>query len=166
MKATRLILILAAVAAIAVPAAGSTASPSAGPSKDIVDTAVGGGKFKTLTSLLTRAGLVGTLRGAGPYTVFAPTDAAFRRVPKSTLRALAKDKARLRSVLLYHVATGELTAAKLVKRHSLKTLNGRSVRIRVRGSNVTVGRARVIRPDVAASNGVIHVINRVLIPQG
>jgi uncharacterized surface protein with fasciclin (FAS1) repeats len=172
MRPLRIITALAATTALAVAAIGSTASarPSAdaaraGEPKDIVQTAVAAGQFKTLTSLLKQAGLAGTLQAKGPYTVFAPTDAAFAKVPKTTLQALGKDKAKLRSVLLYHVAKGKLDAAKVVKRTSVTTLNGKSVRIRVKNGKVTVGGARVIKPDVKASNGVIHVINKVLIPR-
>jgi uncharacterized surface protein with fasciclin (FAS1) repeats len=170
MRSIRSIFTLAAVTAVVVAAAGPSASasvPSQGNAakEDIVATATAAGKFKTLTSLLKQAGLAGTLQGKVSYTVFAPTDAAFAKVPKSTLQALGKDKAKLRSVLLYHVAKGKLTAAKVVKRSSVKTLNGQSVRIRVSGDKVTVGGARVITPDIAASNGVIHVINKVLIPR-
>jgi len=147
-----------AITALALAAAGAHAN-------DVVDTAVAAGDFKTLAAALEKADLVKTLKGKGPFTVFAPTDAAFAKVPKATLQALGKDKAKLRSVLLYHVAKGKLTAAKVVKRSSVKTLNGQSVRIRVNGGKVTVGGARVITPDVAASNGVIHVINKVLIPR-
>ena len=114
--------------------------------------------------LLKRAGLVATLQQAGPYTVFAPTDAAFKKVPKSTLNALLNDRARLRSVLLYHVVAGKVTAAKVVKLSSARTANGNSIRIRVAGSNVFANSSKVTKPDVMASNGVIHVINRVLIP--
>jgi uncharacterized surface protein with fasciclin (FAS1) repeats len=174
MRSIRSTLTLAAVTAVAVAAAGPSASASVpsqvnvGPAsakQDIVATATATGKFKTLTSLLKQAGLAGTLQGKGSYTVFALTDAAFAKVPKETLQALGKDKAKLRSVLLYHVAKGKLTAAKVVKRDSVKTLNGQSVRIRVSGDKVTVGGARVTMPDVTASNGVIHVINKVLIPR-
>jgi transforming growth factor-beta-induced protein len=132
--------------------------------KSIVQTAVAAGSFKTLASLLKKAGLVGTLQGKGPFTVFAPTDAAFAKVPKATLAALAKDKAKLRSVLLYHVVKGNVAAAKVVKLRSAKTLNGKPVAIRVDGRTVSVGGARVTTADVKASNGVIHVVNRVLIP--
>jgi transforming growth factor-beta-induced protein len=132
--------------------------------KNIVQTAIAAGQFKTLASLLTKVGLAGTLQGKGPFTVFAPTDAAFAKVPKATLAALAKDKAKLRAVLLYHVAKGKLTAAQVVKLRSAKTLNGTSVPIRVSGGKVFVGGALVTTPDVTASNGVIHVINKVLIP--
>ena len=96
--------------------------------------------------------------------MFAPTDAAFKKVPKKTLKALGKDKAKLKAVLLYHVAAGRLAAKRVVKRSSIKTLNGKRVKIRVRGRNVFVNRSKVVTADVRASNGIIHVINRVLIP--
>jgi uncharacterized surface protein with fasciclin (FAS1) repeats len=132
---------------------------------NVVQTAAAAGQFKTLLKLAKQAGLAGTLESNGPVTVFAPTDAAFAKVPKSTLAALAKDKAKLRAVLLYHVAKGKLTAAKVVKLHSVKTLNGQSLKVRVSHGTVTVGGARVIKTDIGASNGVIHVINKVLIPR-
>jgi uncharacterized surface protein with fasciclin (FAS1) repeats len=152
---------------LAVAAASAVALASAGPAaanQNIVKTATAAGNFKTLTSLLKHAGLAKTLRGKGRFTVFAPTDAAFAKVPKATLAALAKDKAKLRAVLLYHVAKRRLTAAKVVKRHSIKTLNGDRVRVRVRDGKVFVAGARVVTPDIRASNGIIHVINKVLIP--
>jgi len=169
MSTKRTISTLAAVTAVAATAAGP-ASASAGSERsaakqDIVETAVAAGNFDTLTALLKKAGLVKTLKSGGRYTVFAPTDKAFSKVPKATLDALAKDKAKLRAVLLFHVAKGKLTAAKVVKRDSIKTLNGQRVRVRVRDGKVFVGGARVTTPDVAASNGVIHVVNRVLIPR-
>jgi uncharacterized surface protein with fasciclin (FAS1) repeats len=132
--------------------------------KNIVQTAVGAGQFKTLAKLLTRAGLVGALQQPGPYTVFAPTDAAFKKVPKKTLNALLRNKAKLKAVLLYHVVAGNVPAADVVKLSSAKTLNGKSVRIRLSGTNVFVNSAKVTTTDVMASNGVIHVINRVLVP--
>jgi uncharacterized surface protein with fasciclin (FAS1) repeats len=144
---------------VLIPKAAAAAKP-----KNIVQTAVAAGTFKTLASLLTKAGLAGTLQGKGPFTVFAPTDAAFAKVPKATLAALAKDKTKLRAVLLYHVVKGKVTAAEVVKLRSAKTLNGKSVSIRVSGGKVAVGGARVTKADVAASNGVIHVVNKVLIP--
>ena len=173
MRTKRTIYTLAAVTAVAVAAIGPASAGArpeanavaASAKKDIVETAVAAGKFDTLTALLKQAGLVTTLKGKGPYTVFAPTDKAFSKVPKATLDALANDKAKLRSVLLYHVAKGKLTASKVVKRKSLKTLNGQRVRVKVRGDKVFVGGARVVTPDVRASNGVIHVINKVLIPR-
>jgi uncharacterized surface protein with fasciclin (FAS1) repeats len=161
MRTLRTALALVALAAVAVPAA---ASPAAAKQKDIVQTAAGAGNFKTLTKLVKRAGLASTLKQRGPYTVFAPTDAAFAKVPQEKLDALLADKAKLKAVLLYHVAAGRLKAAKVVKRSSIKTLNGKKVRVRVKGSKVFLNRARVTKPDVMASNGVIHVINRVLIP--
>ena len=164
MKRIRTMLALLAVATVASSALGSSAAASPRADGNIVQTAVAAGTFKTLASLLTKAGLAGTLEGKGPFTVFAPTDAAFAKVPKATLAALAKDKAMLRSVLLYHVVKGKVTAAKVVTLRSAKTLNGESVAIRVSGGKVTVGGARVTTADVAASNGVIHVINKVLIP--
>jgi transforming growth factor-beta-induced protein len=132
--------------------------------KNIVQTAVAAGQFKTLASLLNKAGLAGTLQGKGPFTVFAPTDAAFAKVPKAMLAALAKNKAKLRAVLLYHVVKGKVTAAQAMKLRSAKTLEGKALSIRVSGGKVIVGGATVTKADVNASNGVIHVINKVLIP--
>ena len=132
--------------------------------QNIVQTAVAAGQFKTLAKLLNRAGLAGTLQQSGPYAVFAPTDAAFKKVPTKTLNMLLRDKAKLKAVLLYHVVSGKVAAADVVKLSSAKTLNGQSVRIRVSGTNVFVNGAKVTTPDVMASNGVIHVINRVLVP--
>ena len=123
------------------------------------------GKFKTLVSLVKQAGLAGALSGPGPLTVFAPTDAAFAKVPKATLAALAKDKAKLKAVLLYHVVKGKFTAARALKQQPLTTLEGGTLSIRTRHGNVYVNRARVIKANVMASNGVIHVINKVLIPR-
>ena len=160
---------LAAASAVAVAGPASAgpqgSAASAGAKKDIVETAVQAGQFNTLASLLQKADLVETLKDRGPYTVFAPTDAAFAKIPQATLDELGQDKAKLRSVLLYHVAGRKLTAAKIVKRCSVKTLNGQRVRIRVRGETVRVGGARVTTADIGASNGVIHVINKVLIPR-
>jgi uncharacterized surface protein with fasciclin (FAS1) repeats len=137
---------------------------SAAASRNIVQTAIAAGQFKTLASLLTKAGLVGALQGKGPFTVFAPTDAAFAKVPKATLAALAKSKAKLRAVLLYHVVKGNVTAAQVMKLHSAKTLNGKALAIRLRGGKVMVNGATVTKADLATSNGTIHVINKVLVP--
>jgi uncharacterized surface protein with fasciclin (FAS1) repeats len=155
-----IVVLLAVVGSVAVAAATARSTEQ----RTVVQTAVAAGQFKTLTKLLTRAGLVSALQQPGPFTVFAPTDAAFNKVPKSTLNALLHDKARLKAVLLYHVVSGKVTAADVVKLSSAKTLDGKAVRIRVSGSNVFVNSAKVTKPDVMASNGVIHVINRVLIP--
>ena len=132
--------------------------------KNIVQTAVAAGQFKTLVALVKQAGLVGALSGSGPLTVFAPTDAAFAKVPKATLAGLAKNKAALKAVLLYHVVKGNVTAAQAAMLTSAKTLEGASVSIRVSGGQVFVGGAQVIKADVKARNGVIHVIDKVLLP--
>jgi uncharacterized surface protein with fasciclin (FAS1) repeats len=167
MRQIRTILALSALTAVAVTGmiAGATAHTPRASDKNIVETAVAAGKFKTLASLLKRAGLARTLEGRGPYTVFAPTDAAFSKVPNATLARLARNRAKLRSVLLLHVAEGRLTAAKLTKRRSVKTLNGQRLAIRVRRGKVFVGGARVVTANVTASNGVIHAINKVLLPR-
>ena len=158
--------LVAGLAALALAAAPASARPAtaAAAKPNLVETAVAAGNFTTLVSLVKQAGLAETLSGTGPYTVFAPTDAAFKKVPKKTLKALGKDKAKLKAVLLYHVAAGRLAAKRVVKRSSIKTLNGKRVQIRVRGRNVFVNRSKVVTADVRASNGIIHAINRVLIP--
>jgi uncharacterized surface protein with fasciclin (FAS1) repeats len=163
----RTALALAAVLAVAATGGAASASGPAAPAqeRDIVDTAVAAGNFNTLAKLLKRADLVDALKEPGPYTVFAPTDAAFAKVPKRTLRALKRNKRKLKAVLLYHVAAGRLGSEKVVERTRIRTLNGRKVRVRVRDGKVFVNRSRVTTPDVDASNGVIHVINRVLIPK-
>ena len=166
MKAIRAALAVLAVAALAGTGLSASAAVPSAPAqeRDIVETAVAAGDFDTLAKLLTRAGLVDALKEPGPYTVFAPTDAAFAKLPKRRLNALKRSPAKLKAVLLYHVAAGRLEAADVVERSHIKTLNGKRVRIRVTNSKVFVNRARVTTPDVGAANGVIHVINRVLIP--
>ena len=164
MRNTRAVLALSAIIALLGAAAVAPASSSRA-GKDIVQTAAAAGKFETLASLLKRAGLVKTLKGKGPYTVFAPTDAAFAKVPNATLDEVAASRAKLRSVLLLHVVKGRLTAAKVIERKSLRTLNGQRLKVRVREGKVFVGGARVVTPDVKASNGVIHAINKVLLPK-
>lgn len=156
---------LAAIAAVSLAAMAPLAGAATHRQRNIVQTAAAAGQFKTLLKLAKRAGLAGVLAGKGPFTVFAPTDAAFAKVPKSTLTALAHNRAKLRAVLLYHVLKGRITAAQLLKRHSVKTLNGQSLTVRVKHGVVTVGGVRVIKVNIAASNGVIHVINGVLIPR-
>jgi uncharacterized surface protein with fasciclin (FAS1) repeats len=167
MRTIRFAAALAAVMAVSAVGAASSMAAQAAPAQqaDIVDTAVAAGSFTTLASLLERAGLVDALRQPGPYTVFAPTDAAFAKLPKGKLRSLKRHPKRLKAVLLYHVAAGRLEASDVVGRRSIEMLNGKRVRIRVKDSNVFVNRARVTTPDVGASNGVIHVVNRVLIPR-
>ena len=153
---------LAATAAVAT--AGAAPGSAAAGEQTIAQTVTSGAQFSTLAKLVKTAGLASTLAKPGPYTVFAPTNAAFAKVPKSTLDGLLKDRAALRGVLLYHVVAGDVPAAQVVKLRSAKTLNGKRVRIRVSGGSVFVNSAQVTRPDVASSNGVIHVVNRVLVP--
>jgi len=160
---TVLVLVLAVGVATASAGRATTAGPTMG-KRNIVQTAIAAGQFNTLASLLQKSGLAGTLAGKGPFTVFAPSDAAFAKVPKATLASLAKSKAKLRSVLLYHVVKGKVTAAQAMKLHSAKTLEGKAVSIRVSGGKVIVGGATVVKANVMASNGVIHVIDKVLIP--
>ncbi len=131
---------------------------------DIVDTAVSAGSFKTLVTAVTEAGLVETLKSPGPFTVFAPTDEAFAKLPHGTLEGLLKDKEQLKAVLLYHVVGSKVMAADVVKLHSATTAGGAVVPIKVEGGVVYVGAAKVVKTDIVAKNGVIHVIDTVLIP--
>lgn len=133
--------------------------------KDIVDTAVAAGDFKTLATALETAGLVETLKGNGPFTVFAPTDEAFAKLPAGTLDSLLKDKEKLKKILLYHVVSGNVTAKDVVKLKSAKTVQGSSVKINASGGKVMVDKANVIKTDITASNGVIHVIDTVIVPK-
>jgi uncharacterized surface protein with fasciclin (FAS1) repeats len=155
---------LVGVALLGAATSGLATQPAAAP-KDIVDTAVSAGSFKTLAKLLTDAGLVETLKGKGPFTVFAPTDEAFAKIPKETLDAVAKDKAKLRAVLTYHVVAGNVMAKDVVGLKSAKTVQGQTVAISVRGNTVKINNATVTKTDIVASNGVIHVIDRVLLPK-
>ncbi|UJW80462.1 fasciclin domain-containing protein [Hydrogenophaga sp. SL48] len=131
--------------------------------KDIVDTAVAAGSFKTLATALQAAGLVDTLKGKGPFTVFAPTDEAFAKVPKADLDALLKDKAKLTAVLTYHVVPGKVMAAD-VKAGKVKTVQGSEITVSTMGG-VKVDAANVVKTDIAADNGVIHVIDSVIMPK-
>ncbi len=162
----RKILALLALSAVMVAAViAPTAGASKQANKDIVATAVAAGQFKTLASLLTSAGLVKTLQSKGPFTVFAPTDAAFAKVPKATLAKLGKDKALLKSVLLYHVVKGNVPASKVVTLKKAGTVNGKPVTITIKGGKVYLnGSTLVTKTDIKASNGTIHVINKVLLP--
>ena len=147
--------------------ASFSSSAFAGPRKDIVDTAVAAGDFKTLAASLEAAGLVDTLKGPGPFTVFAPTDEAFAKLPAGTLEDLLKpeNKQKLISILTYHVVAGKVLAKDVVKLHEAKTLNGQEVKIRVEDGKVKVDDATVIKTDIQCTNGVIHVIDSVLLPQ-
>jgi uncharacterized surface protein with fasciclin (FAS1) repeats len=134
--------------------------------KDIVDTAVEAGSFTTLVKAVQAAGLVDTLKGDGPFTVFAPTDAAFAKVPAATLAALLKpaNREQLKAVLTYHVLSGAVMADDVVNLDSAATVNGESVRIQVKDGAVMVNNAAVVKADIPTSNGVIHVIDTVLLP--
>jgi uncharacterized surface protein with fasciclin (FAS1) repeats len=142
--------------------AGSLFATSA-KAADIVDTAVAAGSFKTLATALQAAGLVETLKGKGPFTVFAPTDEAFAKIPKADLDALLKDKAKLTAVLTYHVVAGKVMA-KDVKAGNVKTVQGSDIKITT-ANGVMVNNAKVVATDVAADNGVIHVIDTVILPK-
>jgi uncharacterized surface protein with fasciclin (FAS1) repeats len=130
---------------------------------DIVDTAVGAGSFNTLVAAVKEAGLVDTLKGAGPFTVFAPTDEAFAKLPPGTVEALLKDKAKLTAILTYHVVAGKVLAKDVAGMTTATTVNGAAVAIDA-SNGVKVGGATVIKADIEASNGVIHVIDTVLMP--
>jgi uncharacterized surface protein with fasciclin (FAS1) repeats len=131
---------------------------------DIVETAVSAGQFKTLVTALQEADLVDTLKGDGPFTVFAPTDAAFAKLPAGALDALVKDKQKLAAVLTYHVVPGKVMAAQ-VKPGKVKTVQGESLSVSSQGGSVMVDNAKVVRTDIGASNGVIHVIDTVILPK-
>ena len=137
------------------------------PSKDIVDTAVSACSFNTLAAALEAAGLVETLKGKGPFTVFAPTDQAFAKLPEGTLKSLLRpaNKQNLVAILTYHVVAGNVKAADVIKLSSAKTLNGQSVTVKVVGGKVLINGATVIKTDIAATNGTIHVIDTVLMPK-
>ncbi|HXW08203.1 MAG TPA: fasciclin domain-containing protein [Vicinamibacterales bacterium] len=148
----------------------SLAAPAAaqGPhgTRDIVDTAVAAGSFQTLAKALQAADLVDTLKGKGPFTVFAPTDEAFAKLPASTLQDLLKpeNKAKLQRILTYHVVPGRVTSAEVVKLQTARAVSGDTIDISTSGGTVTVENAKVVKTDIAASNGVIHVIDSVILP--
>ena len=151
-------------AATAKPAQDTTQSATM--TKDIVDTAAGAGQFKTLVAAIQAADLESTLRGPGPFTVFAPTDEAFAKLPPGTLDSLLKPeaKAKLQSILTYHVVPGNVASTDAVKLSSAKTVNGKELKLVASGSSLKVDSATVVKADVRASNGVIHVIDTVVLP--
>lgn len=132
--------------------------------KDIVDTAIEAGSFQTLVKAVQAAGLVETLKSEGPFTVFAPTDEAFAKLPAGTLESLLQDKAKLQAVLTYHVVAGKVMAADVVKLSSAKTVQGQEVSIDT-SNGVKVDGANVVKTDIVTSNGVIHVIDSVILPK-
>jgi uncharacterized surface protein with fasciclin (FAS1) repeats len=146
---------------------GLVYSSYAGGQKDIVDTAVAAGSFKTLAAALKAADLVGTLKGKGPFTVFAPTDDAFAKLPAGTLDDLLKpeNKAKLQGILTYHVVSGKVMASDVVKLNSAKTVNGQSATIKVKDGTVMVDKAKVTKTDIMCTNGVIHLIDAVILPK-
>jgi uncharacterized surface protein with fasciclin (FAS1) repeats len=155
--------VVVAAAAVAVVAGGLSVRAQ---QKDIVDTAVAAGSFKTLAAALQAAGLVETLKGEGPFTVFAPTDEAFAKLPEGTVAELLKpeNKDKLVAILTYHVVPGSVTAAQVTSLKAAKTVNGQSLTINAMGGTVKVDDATVVQTDIAASNGVIHVIDSVILP--
>ena len=155
-------VLLAALALLSFSAVSASSETTT--EADIVDIAVGAGSFNTLVKAVQAAGLVETLKGDGPFTVFAPTDEAFAKIPADQLNALLADKAKLTAVLTYHVVPGSWTASKVVKESSLKTVQGQSIKIDT-SSGVKVDSANVVKTDITASNGVIHVIDSVILPQ-
>ena len=157
----------AATPAPATPSVSAAASmaPSAAPVGNIVEVATAAGSFKTLLAAATAAGLVDTLTGPGPFTVFAPTDAAFAALPAGTLDALLKDPAKLKDILLYHVVAGKVTSDQVVKLTSATTVEGKTIKIAVKNGVVYLNdTVKVVTTDIPASNGVIHVIDAVLLP--
>src|SRR5581483_2483993 len=153
--------------AVMTPVMASNALAAPAATKDIVDTAVAAGSFTTLAKALTAADLVGTLKGPGPFTVFAPTDEAFAKLPPGTLESLLKpeNKAKLQKILTYHVVAGKVMAADVTKLHSAKTVEGAMLNIQTDAKGVKINNAHVIKADIVASNGVIHVIDTVLLPE-
>ena len=160
-------LALGTLAAVALTVAPVMAAPAAAQTMDIVDTAVAAGSFKTLAAALKAAGLIDTLKGPGPFTVFAPTDAAFAKLPAGTVEALLKpeNKAKLTRILTSHVVAGKVMAADAAKLTSAKAVSGDTLTIAAQGGSVMIDKAKVVKTDIAASNGVIHVIDTVILPK-
>lgn len=145
--------VVAAVAAVSVFA-----------QKDIVDTAVGAGQFKTLTKLVTDAGLLDTLKSKGPFTVFAPTDAAFAKLPASLVKKITGDKELLTQILTYHVIAGKVLSTDLKNGLNAKTVQGENLMVYIKGEKVKFNKSSLVKADIGTSNGVIHVIDTVLLP--
>src|SRR5512145_2653042 len=157
----------AAVAAVVLTVAASGTTAVRAETRDVVDTAIAAGSFKTLAKALDAAGLVTTLKGAGPFTVFAPTDEAFAKLPDGTLETLLKpeNKEKLRRILTYHVVPGKVMASDVVKLESAKAVSGDAITVKVQDGVVQVDGAKVVKTDIAATNGVIHVIDSVILPK-
>jgi uncharacterized surface protein with fasciclin (FAS1) repeats len=144
------------------PMTGGTADVS---EKNIVETAAGAGLFNTLVTAVKAAGLVETLSGPGPFTVFAPTDEAFAKLPAGTVESLLKDKAKLASILTYHVVSGKFMAADVLKMSSLKSVQGQNITISLKDGAPMANNAKIVKTDIVCSNGVIHVIDAVILPK-
>jgi uncharacterized surface protein with fasciclin (FAS1) repeats len=166
-KVARVAVVTAFLSGIAFLSSTQADHHEASAKKDIVDTAVAAGSFTTLVSAVKAADLVTTLKGPGPFTVFAPTDAAFAKLPKGTLEDLLKpeNKAKLQAILTYHVVSGKVMAADVVKMESAKTVNGQMLTIDAKNGAVMVDNAKVAKTDIESSNGVIHVIDTVMLPK-
>ena len=164
LSVSRLILLFLVLGLVVL---GLNVPSRAAETKDIVDTAVGAGSFNTLVAAVKAAGLVDTLKGKGPFTVFAPTDDAFKKLPPGTLEDLLKpeNKEKLKGILTYHVVAGKVMAKDVVKMKSAKTVNGQSVTISMKDKDVMVDNAKVVKTDIDCSNGVIHVIDTVVLPK-
>lgn len=162
-----IVLLSFPLTAVAGSYGGTKTSSGGGNTKDIVDTAAAAGSFNTLIAALEAADLVDTLRGEGPFTVFAPTDEAFAKLPEGTLEELLKpeNKGKLQSILTYHVVAGKVMSSDAANLSSAKTVNGQSFQINPVGSGLMVDNANVTKADIMASNGVIHVIDQVILPQ-
>lgn len=167
MKISSMRIVVAVSLMIALISLGFWSQSLAGGQKDIVDTAVGAGSFKTLVKAVQAAGLAGTLKGKGPFTVFAPTDAAFGKLPKGTLEKLVKpeNKDKLTAILTYHVVPKKIMAKDVKGMKSAKTVNGKNLSFSVKNGAVMVDGAKVVKADIVTSNGVIHVIDSVVIPK-
>ena len=166
-KTTRIAVVTALLSGIVFLGSTLAGQYDAQAKKDIVDTAIAAGSFTTLVSAVKAADLVGTLKGTGPFTVFAPTDAAFAKLPKGTLDDLLKpeNKAKLQAILTYHVVSGKVMAADVAKLESAKTVNGQMLTINGKNGTVMVDNAKVAKTDIESSNGVIHVIDTVMMPK-
>jgi uncharacterized surface protein with fasciclin (FAS1) repeats len=163
---TRYLATAALAFVVAAPAASAQDHAGANhATKNIVETAVAAGSFKTLVAAVQAAGLVETLSGKGPFTVFAPTDEAFAKLPAGTVEALLKDKAKLAAILTYHVVSGDVRAAQAMKLSTAKTVNGQSLGIAVKDGSVMINNAKVVKADIVTTNGVIHVIDTVVLPK-
>ncbi len=159
--------LIAVVGAFAIVALVATSAVSFADhhEKDIVDTAIAAGSFNTLVTAVKAAGLLDTLKGEGPFTVFAPTDDAFAKLPEGTVEGLLKDPAKLRAILNYHVVAGKVMAADVVNLESATTVQGQDISVKTSGASVMINDANVVKTDIMCSNGVIHVIDTVILPK-